>query len=162
MKNIFLLLLFFNLVLTSCKQKEAVDEKKVVQILGDGKDYQDLIRNPMTADGLKDTSNLPQIKFDEIFYDFGDVVDGEVLEHTFRFKNIGQSALIISQANSSCGCTVPEYPKGAIAPNETDQIEVKFNTQGRSGEQTKTITVYSNAYPSKTEIKITANVIAKK
>ncbi|SDH07200.1 Protein of unknown function [Psychroflexus sediminis] len=59
---------------------------------------------------------FPVMEFDEAMHDFGTVEEGEVVEHTFVFTNTGDAPLIVSDANASCGCTVPTWTEGAIAP----------------------------------------------
>ena len=59
-------------------------------------------------------------------------------------KNTGKAPLVISGASSSCGCTVPSYPKDPIAPGGTGKIEVRYDTN-RVGAIAKTIMVTSNA-----------------
>ncbi|MGQ2983936.1 DUF1573 domain-containing protein [Flavobacterium sp.] len=68
----------------------------------------------------------------------------------FEFTNTGDAPLIIKEAKSTCGCTVPNWPKEAIAPGKTGKIEVKYNMN--PGPIRKTITVQSNAvnYPGGT------------
>lgn len=80
-----------------------------------------------------------------VSFDFGEVVEGQIVEHDFNFTNVGNEALIIENALASCGCTVPEYSKEAIAPGASGKIKVSFNTTGRTGLQSKSITVNSNA-----------------
>jgi hypothetical protein len=63
--------------------------KKVEQIL-DGNDYQDLIRNPNTANGVKDTSNVAAAKFEVVSHDFGKIKSGDIVNHTFKFKSTGK------------------------------------------------------------------------
>lgn len=62
---------------------------------------------------------------------------------TFEFKNTGDAPLIITNVQSTCGCTVPSKPKEPIAPGKTGKIEVKYNMN--PGPIRKTITVESNA-----------------
>ena len=62
----------------------------------------------------------------------------------FEFKNTGKAPLVISGASSSCGCTVPSWPKEPIAPGATGKIQVSYDTQ-RVGAIAKTIMVTSNA-----------------
>ena len=78
----------------------------------------------------------------------------------FEFTNTGSEALVISDVKSSCGCTVPEKPKGPIAPGETGQIKVKYDTK-RVGPIRKTVTVYSNAIEAIKALKIKGEVIDK-
>ncbi|MCO5266262.1 MAG: DUF1573 domain-containing protein [Lentimicrobium sp.] len=61
--------------------------------------------------------------------------------------------------SSSCGCTVPDFPKTPIKPGESHKIDVKFDSEGRRGYQNKTITIVSNTQPNTQVIRIKAEVI---
>ena len=100
-----------------------------------------------------------EIVFREYQHDFGKVSEGEKLSYTFIFDNKGTSDLIISSATTTCGCTIPKYDKKPIAPGANGNLEVVFDTSGRSGMQTKIITVKSNASIPAVLIKITAEVV---
>jgi Protein of unknown function (DUF1573) len=106
--------------------------------------------------------SLPVIKFSEESHDFGTVIEGESISYTFKFKNTGGSDLIISSAQGSCGCTVPEYPKKPIKPNEEDKIVVTFNSSGKQGYNKKDVTLVTNAQPNTKVISIIVNVEPKK
>lgn len=103
---------------------------------------------------------LPTIAFAEEFHDFGEVQEGEVVEHTFTFTNEGEGPLIISNAQGSCGCTVPDWPRQPIAPGQKGQIKVSFNSTGRAGRQDKRVTLTTNAVPQSKVLSITSNVIS--
>jgi hypothetical protein len=77
----------------------------------------------------------------------------------FTFDNKGTGNLIISSATTTCGCTVSKYDKKPIPPGASGNLEVVFDTSGRNGMQTKTITVKSNASKPVVLLKITAEVI---
>lgn len=94
-------------------------------------------------------------------FDFGKVAEGEVVEFSYRFKNIGNEPLIVANATASCGCTVPEKPEAPIKPGETGFIKVKFNSEGRVGVAHKTVTVTSNAQPAFPELLLKGEVLAK-
>jgi len=88
--------------------------------------------------------NGPQIEFKTETIDYGTVKRGEDNGiRFFEFTNTGDAPLIISKVNSSCGCTVPSYPKDPIMPGKTGQIEVKYNMN--PGPINKTVTVETNA-----------------
>jgi hypothetical protein len=101
-----------------------------------------------------------RIVFKEYEHHFGKVTEGEKISYIFRFDNTGTSNLVIASANTTCGCTVPNYSTKPIPPGKSGNIEVVFNTSGRNGMQTKTITVKSNAKPPVVLLKITAEVEA--
>jgi hypothetical protein len=103
---------------------------------------------------------LPEIVFEEEFHDFGEINEGLVAEHVFSFKNEGEGPLIISNAQGSCGCTVPVWPRQPIAPGATGEIKVSFNSTGRAGKQDKRVTLTTNAVPQTKVLNITSTVIA--
>ena len=85
-----------------------------------------------------------EIKFVTEEIDYGTIKQGADGLRVFEFKNTGKAPLVISGASSSCGCTVPSWPKDPIAPGATGKIEVKYDTN-RVGAIAKTIMVTSNA-----------------
>ena len=107
-------------------------------------------------------AGAPKIKVEDKSYDFGSIreADGEV-SHDFVIENIGDSPLIITSANASCGCTTPVIPKEPVRKGEKATIRVTYNPSGRPGEFDKTVTVKSNAKPSKLKLKITGTVLPK-
>lgn len=102
-------------------------------------------RPPLSgAGGGAITAKKPIIHFPEPVFDFGSVYQGEDVTHAFKFQNIGDDTLKLSQVRASCGCSKAEASTKEIAPGEFGQIEVTFRTAGYTEEQTKTIEVYSN------------------
>jgi len=90
-------------------------------------------------------TNNPKIVFEELTHDFGKVAQGTVLEHSFKFKNEGSGKLIVSSIRASCGCTGAVLDgKKEFEENESGEIKVTLNTQGREGIQIKTVFVTSN------------------
>jgi hypothetical protein len=118
----------------------------------------DIVKNPNTADGVTDTSSLPRFKFNEEIHDFGRVIQGEKVSYAFKFTNVGKSDLVITDAKGSCGCTIADYPKTAIAPNAEGVIDVTFNTENKKGYQNKTITIIANTQPNTKVLNIKAQV----
>jgi hypothetical protein len=85
-----------------------------------------------------------KIEFKEETINYGEVYKGvDSGKRTFEFTNIGDVPLIIKDAKSSCGCTVPSFSKEPIAPGKSGIIEVQYNMN--PGPISKTITVESNA-----------------
>lgn len=109
-------------------------------------------------DANDDASEKPEIVFDETNYDFGKIKEGTKVNHSFKFKNSGKSALIIGDARGNCGCTVPKYPTQPIEPGETGVIDVEFNSAGKHGKQNKTVTLVTNCIPSTKVLTITGEV----
>ena len=92
----------------------------------------------------EEVANAPVAAFSEKAYDFGEMVQGEKKEHTFSLKNSGKSELIIRNVRSSCGCTAVAPSKKVIAAGETVPIKVTFDSRGKRGRQSKSITVITN------------------
>ena len=86
----------------------------------------------------------PGIEFSELKHDYGIIEQGGNGTYEFQFTNTGTEPLVLSNVRSSCGCTVPKWPREPINAGETASIEVKYNTT-RVGSFNKSITVYSNA-----------------
>lgn len=120
----------------------------------------DLINNPNSADESGEEVGMPTMSFEEESFDFGEISQGEKVEHSFKFTNTGNADLIISSATGSCGCTVPSYPKEPIKPGQTSEIMVVFDSNGKKGAQHKRITMVANTNPNKTVVAIMSNVLA--
>ena len=100
--------------------------------------------NLKEAQELAEKANqFPQIKFEETTHDFGEIKQNVEVQTSFNFKNTGKVPLVITNATSSCGCTVPEYPKEAIAPGESGAIKVVYNGSGKDA-ISKTVTLTTN------------------
>ncbi len=97
-----------------------------------------------------DVANYTTIEWlDSINQDLGKIKEGQVLEINYRFKNTGTKPLVIENVNATCGCTVPEKPEKPFAPGEEGVIKAKFDSKGRPGAQTKTVTVLANTNPTR-------------
>mgnify|MGYP000981838747 CR=1 FL=1 len=118
----------------------------------------DDVTNSASADG-KTKADLPEITFEEEVFDFGRITQGEKVSHSFVFKNTGSKNLIISGAEGSCGCTIPEWPKEPILPGAEGKIDVVFSSEGKRGLQEKTITIATNCEPATRVIRIKTEVI---
>ena len=86
---------------------------------------------------------FPQIEFDSTTIDYGTIENGSNGERVFSFTNTGNADLIITNVKSSCGCTIPKKPEDPIAPGESSEIVVRYDTN-RVGPFRKTITVSTN------------------
>lgn len=102
-----------------------------------------------------------KMKFNQLEYNFGFIEQGEVVDHSFYFKNIGYKDVNISNATASCGCTTPVYSFLPIEPNDSGKIDVRFNSKGRLGSQQAIITVFSDAEDETIKLKLTGIVRAK-
>lgn len=117
-------------------------------------------RGPMTAEAVQ---QLPKttIQFKEQRHDFGEIVEGQKVRHSFEFVNTGNAPLVIASAEGSCGCTVPTFSKEPIPPGGHGRIDVEFDSSGRAGKNSKTVTVNANTDPNPTVLFILADVKAR-
>ncbi|HSF53412.1 MAG TPA: DUF1573 domain-containing protein [Algoriphagus sp.] len=101
------------------------------------------------------------ITFKEKSVDFGDIVQGAKVEHTFVLTNSGTAPLIISNVAATCGCTVPSWPKEPISPGKSAEIKVSFNSAGKMGAQNSVVRIYSNASEPIEKVSLISNVLPK-
>ncbi len=162
MRKIIPLFMLF-LLLIACKDEKATignAEKSVDEIKAADK-ISSIVRNPVTAGGSEDTVNVAKIEFEESFYNFGTIMENEKAKHSFIFKNTGKVNLLITAAKSTCGCTVPDWPKTPIAPGDTGQIDVVFDSKGKKGDISKPVRIVANTNPKYTIIQMKGKVLTK-
>ncbi len=152
----------FVFILSACVSDEPRPGKMIQGIKTEGKQSNaDIIRNPITLDGELDTINVAKIQFEETRYNFGTVNEGDIVKHLFKFKNTGKIPLIISNARSTCGCTVPVWPRAPIEPGKEGEISVRFDTKSKPNKQSKPVTITANTYPRETTIHVSGFVTPK-
>lgn len=100
------------------------------------------------------------IKFENSVHDYGTILQGADGVCEFKFTNSGDEPLVLSSVRSSCGCTVPSYPKDPILPGQSNFIKVSYDTK-RIGAISKQITVVSNATEPTIQLSIKGNVLQK-
>lgn len=115
----------------------------------------------VTPSNEKPDGPLPVLAFQETEFDFGTIKEGDVVEHTFTFKNTGEAPLIIQSADPSCGCTAPDWSKEPIPAGGTGYVKARFDSNGKPNLQNKTITVKANTWPQQTVLRFKAMVTPK-
>jgi hypothetical protein len=110
----------------------------------------------------QDNKPEPKIEFEENSFDFGDIHQGDVVQHIYKFTNTGTQPLVISEVVTTCGCTVPKWSKDPVMPGKTGEIVVNFNSANKMGRQNKGITILSNAANNPARISLICNVLPKK
>jgi hypothetical protein len=98
------------------------------------------------------------VSFKETEFNFGKVVAGEKVSHTYTFTNTGNEPLIISNAKGSCGCTVPEWPREPIAVGGTGEVTVVFDSKNKKGPRNQKVTLTANTDPPQTFIYLKGEV----
>lgn len=107
------------------------------------------------------SERVPVLEFDKVEHDFGVINEGEKVTTEFIVKNTGNADLVIVNAVGSCGCTVPDYKKDPIKPGESAPMQVTFDSNGKPGQQQKTVTLTTNTLAGKEICTIKANVTPK-
>lgn len=142
-KGLLVLSVLTAMIFTSCKEDAASKVKEENVEVAAARDAK--------------ATTYPVISFDEAEHDFGNIAKGSAVEHKFTFTNTGKAPLVIVDAKSSCGCTVPVYTKEPVAPGEKGELLVKYNGSG-SNQVTKTVTIKANTEKGTETVKIKAFV----
>ncbi len=169
MKTVYrLMMVAMAVVAMSCRDKAAEKkiaelESRLAQVEGNkaATAPATVVAPAATAPEEKPVGPLPVAEFETVEHDFGTVSEGQKVSYTYKFKNKGQAPLIIQDAKPSCGCTVPDWSKQPIAVDGTGFVRAEFDTNGKSGVQTKTITVTANTWPRATTLHFKAMVTPK-
>ncbi len=145
-KSAFIFIGILFLIIAGCNnQAEVKEEKKPV------------VKSNLPHESLG-SSDMPKIYFKENEHNFGEIIQGEIITHAYKFSNTGGADLIISDVKASCGCTATEFPKEPIKPGETGVIKLTFDSRGRMGYQNKTVTIETNTLPNKVFIRLKATI----
>ena len=104
------------------------------------------------------SSKYPVIEFDKKEHDFGEILAKTSVSTVFKYKNTGESALVITDIKATCGCTVPkDWSREPLAPGEEGEFTVTFNGSG-TNKVSKAITVTANTKAGREVVKISAFV----
>ncbi len=154
-KGIYLLLVSITL-LASCKS----DAKKDDGFAKSSSDMSEQLAIP-TNDGGVDTAKMAIITFDETTYDFGKIKEGDIVKHSFKFKNTGTKDLFLLYHKTTCGCTVPSFSKDPFKPGAIGEITVVFDSKGKKLSQNKKVKIFANTFPNMTTLTMKGYVIPK-
>ena len=147
MKKVILSIAVMGILFSSCEEES--------KALSTG-----IVTNDATAEEGAASEAMPKIKFEKDLYDFGEISQGEKVSFSYSFTNTGDADLVITSAQGSCGCTVPTWPKEPIKAGATAQIDVVFDSNGKSGKQHKRVTIVANTTPATNVVALTGSVIA--
>ncbi len=169
MNKILVFLAFALVVMVGCKSESGstaeVAPSAPVPNSAPAKNEITPIANPAAAEPDVPVGPVTTVEFEETEFDFGTVMEGEKVTHVYKFKNTGDEPLIISNAKATCGCTVPSWPREPIAPGESSEIKVQFDTKnkGKVGGQvqSKRVTITANTDPVNSYVTIKGKVDKK-
>lgn len=148
-------------MLTGCdndkgEKDERIDalEQKIAQL------EQGQVTSPSNTQSVTpaDPGSMGKLEFEQMEFDFGTIDEGKVVEHEFNFTNTGESPLVISNVQASCGCTSPDWTKTPVKPGDSGFVKVVFNSSGKSGVQSPTVSIQANTSPSVTRLRLKGNV----
>lgn len=129
MKQLYYFLISAGLLISACNSQAAKDGRQTAGTSADS------------------TQGGPEITFEQTLHNFGQITQGEKVEYAFKFTNTGNKDLLIQDAVSSCGCTVPNWPKEPIKPGESNYLKVVFDSNGKEGFTEKEISIKANTNP---------------
>lgn len=110
------------------------------------------------APAAVDNPNAPVITFEKTVHNYGTIPFNGDGKCEFSFTNTGKEPLILTNVKSSCGCTVPQWPRQPILPGQSEIIKVEYKTN-RVGKINKTVTVMSNAKTPNVVLRIEGQVL---
>ena len=107
---------------------------------------------------IDQSGNGPEITFEKVVHDYGTIYKDGDGSCEFEFTKTGNEPLVLSTVRSSCGCTVPKWPREPVLPGKKGVINVKYDTR-RMGTINKSITVLSNAKSSSVVLSIKGKIV---
>ncbi len=117
-----------------------------------------LMALPFAFVAAQNVASGPVISFEKLSHDFGAVKQGTPVSFDFVFTNTGKQPLLLSEPRSSCGCTVPTYPKEPIMPGQKKSVKITFDAE-KVGEFSKQVNILSNAENSPVVLVVKGRVI---
>jgi hypothetical protein len=108
----------------------------------------------------------PQINLETTNFDFGDVINGEVLSREIVVNNEGNEPIIAQSVSTTCGCTTATMEPMTIPVGGSANLHITFDSGAHgpelTGQVTRQIFITSND-PNQPEamVEFTANIINK-
>lgn len=139
-------------------------EKKHVYVFSNDK-QKPQVRLSFTANVIKKSEeeklneDIAYIKIEKKLVKLGDIKKGDTKLFEFPVKNIGKKELVIKAVRSTCSCISTEITNKRIAPGEEAILKGEFDSNGRNGKISRTLTFITNdPYKSYYNVTIFANV----
>jgi len=103
-----------------------------------------ILANVVSKEELEKKDLNPRIHVEETQHNFGIVNEGTIVNWELSFENIGDTTLVISDVQKSCGCTATLLSKNNLKPGERGNIKIELNTKGMKGKKSRTVAIASN------------------
>jgi hypothetical protein len=116
-------------------------------------------KQQVSAEQMADSTHYAELTYIEDFYDAGTVHSGEIVKHSFEFKNTGNIPLVIKDIIPSCGCTKVDVTQKTLKPGEKAKLIVEFNSKGWFGSQYKSVTLRTNGVIREKSATLKVNVV---
>lgn len=155
-KYLFVSTLALATFMFSCNSESSAEEVGTEQTTETTVVEPSTVTEPMVETAVATATTI--LTVDRMEHDFGKIPDTAPVETSFVITNDGDEPLLITNAQGSCGCTVPEYPKDPIPPGESRDMKVSFNPTGKEGVNNKTVTITANTEPATTIIYVKSDV----
>jgi hypothetical protein len=155
-KYLFVSTLALATFMFSCNSESSADEVGTEQTTETTVVEPSTVTEPTVETAVATATTI--LTVDRMEHDFGKIPDTAPVETSFVITNDGDEPLLITNAQGSCGCTVPEYPKDPIPPGESRDMKVSFNPTGKEGVNNKTVTITANTEPATTIIYVKSDV----
>ncbi len=129
-------------------------------ITGSGKkEYHDEIHR-REQELRKSVAQLPKttIEIDSVKYDFGQIQEGDKVEHTYKLTNTGTENLIIADVRVGCGCTVADFTKEPVPTGGVGEVSIVFDSTEKEGHTEKALNVYTNTEHTPTTLAFMADI----
>ncbi|MCA2005300.1 MAG: DUF1573 domain-containing protein [Ignavibacterium sp.] len=128
---------------------------KTVRVITNDPEKSDInfvIRCNILTDENKTGNSGAVLFLPENQYNFGKVKEGTTVSHTFEVVNKGSDVLKIQDVRTSCGCTAALVSSSELKPGEKGTLKVDFDTKGRQGKMSRTISIVSNDQEQPTKV----------
>ena len=101
----------------------------------------------------------PAMEFESKKVDFGNILEGTISTHRFKYKNTGNQPLVVEHVSVTCGCTAPQWSKAALQPGDTASIYIEFNSANKMGPVSKGVNLMTNCPEPLIGLLVYANII---
>ncbi len=99
------------------------------------------------------------LKFETILYDFGVIAEtGGVVSTTFKFKNEGPAPAVIISAQTTCGCTTPDYSREPVVEGGEGSVTITYDPMYRPGKFSKDVKLFTSSSSSPIVLTIMGDV----